>query len=227
MPAIAAWQDQHRRLFGTEIIDIPLATWPEHFPNEAQARFLIVAGVPDVMKAAFTKEVDFFAQRNIEYLDPALTFGEMTLTARRMFEMWGPRLGITEDESDHAHREAMKALALFESDLQEKGRAILETVEALREPRENLETAVRATLSGVQDYIADATTEPWPGIGGQQPNPDARVHEETVSMWFGAEDAPVLRLPPAASSARSRSPSCSPRPTSTSNTVCTTKRSTT
>ncbi|RYE81722.1 MAG: CoA activase [Myxococcales bacterium] len=90
----------------------------------------IVAGVPDVMKAAFTKEVDFFAQRNIEYLDPALTFGEMTLTARRMFEMWGPRLGITEDESDHAHREAMKALALFESDLQEKGRAILETVEA-------------------------------------------------------------------------------------------------
>jgi hypothetical protein len=35
--------------------------------------------------------------------------------------------------------------------------AILETVEALREPRENLETAVRATLSGVQDYIADAT----------------------------------------------------------------------
>jgi hypothetical protein len=74
--------------------------------------------------------------------------------------------------------------------------AILETVEALREPRENLETAVRATLSGVQDYIADVTTEPWPGTGGQQPNPDARVHAETVSMWFGAEDAPVLRLPP-------------------------------
>jgi hypothetical protein len=74
--------------------------------------------------------------------------------------------------------------------------AILETIEALREPRENLETAVRATLSGVQDYIADATTEPWPGIGGQQPNPDARVHEDTVSMWFGSEDAPVLRLPP-------------------------------
>jgi activator of 2-hydroxyglutaryl-CoA dehydratase/predicted nucleotide-binding protein (sugar kinase/HSP70/actin superfamily) len=90
----------------------------------------IVAGVPDVMKAAFTKEVDFFAQRGIEYLDPALTFAEMHLTARRMFETWGPRLGVTEDESDHAHREGMKALALFEHDLQEKGRAILETVEA-------------------------------------------------------------------------------------------------
>jgi activator of 2-hydroxyglutaryl-CoA dehydratase/predicted nucleotide-binding protein (sugar kinase/HSP70/actin superfamily) len=90
----------------------------------------IVAGVPDVMKAAFTKEVDFFATRGIEYLDPALTFSEMNLTARRMFETWGPRLGITEDESDHAHREAMHALDIFDHDLQEKGRAILETVEA-------------------------------------------------------------------------------------------------
>jgi activator of 2-hydroxyglutaryl-CoA dehydratase/predicted nucleotide-binding protein (sugar kinase/HSP70/actin superfamily) len=90
----------------------------------------IVAGVPDVMKAAFTKEVDFFATRGIEYLDPALTFSEMNLTARRMFESWGPRLGITEDESDHAHREAMRAFDMFEKDLQEKGRAILETVEA-------------------------------------------------------------------------------------------------
>jgi hypothetical protein len=74
--------------------------------------------------------------------------------------------------------------------------AILETVEALREPAENLETAVRAALSAVQDYIAEATTEPWPGTDGRQPNPDARVEANTVSMWFGPEDAPVLRLPP-------------------------------
>lgn len=90
----------------------------------------IVAGVPDVMKAAFTKEVDFFATRGIEYLDPALTFAEMHLTARRMYETWGPRLGVTEDECAHAHEQALRALAAFEADLQEKGRAILETVEA-------------------------------------------------------------------------------------------------
>ncbi|MCC6552602.1 MAG: CoA activase [Polyangiaceae bacterium] len=90
----------------------------------------IVAGAPEVMKAAFTKEIDFFKARGIEYLDPALTFSELTLTARRMYETWGPRLGITEDESDHAHREAVRALEQFERDLQEKGRAILETVEA-------------------------------------------------------------------------------------------------
>jgi predicted nucleotide-binding protein (sugar kinase/HSP70/actin superfamily) len=88
-----------------------------------------VAGAPDVMKAAFTKEVDFFATRGIEYLDPAVSFSEPTLMARRMFETWGPRLGVTEDENDHACREAMKALETFEKDVQAKGKAILETVE--------------------------------------------------------------------------------------------------
>src|SRR5262249_19507771 len=66
----------------------------------------IVSGAPDVMKAAFTKEVDFFAQRGIEYVDPALSLVEPALVAKRMFETWGPRLGITEDENDHACREA-------------------------------------------------------------------------------------------------------------------------
>src|SRR5258708_24875317 len=73
--------------------------------------------------------MDFCATRNIEYLDTALTFAEPTLTQERMFKVWGPRLGVTRDESDHAHREAMKALEAFEADIQDKGRAILETVE--------------------------------------------------------------------------------------------------
>ena len=90
----------------------------------------IVAGAPDVMKAAFTKEVDFFATRGIEYLDPALSFEEPNLTARRLFETFEHRLGITEDESDHAAREAWKALTIFDNDVEQKGRAILETVEA-------------------------------------------------------------------------------------------------
>jgi predicted nucleotide-binding protein (sugar kinase/HSP70/actin superfamily) len=90
----------------------------------------IVAGVPNVMKAAFTKEVDFFKTRGIEYLDTGLNFTETHLMARRMFETWGKRLGVTEDESDHAHREGLRALDAFDLDLQEKGRAILETVES-------------------------------------------------------------------------------------------------
>jgi predicted CoA-substrate-specific enzyme activase len=112
-------------------IFFPILTHVPSFVSDTMdnASCPIVAGAPDVMKAAFTKEVDFFAQRGIEYVDPALSFMEPTLLARRMFEVFGPRLGVTEDESDFACREAWKALTIFENDVQEKGRAILETVE--------------------------------------------------------------------------------------------------
>lgn len=89
----------------------------------------IVAGSPEVMKAAFTKETDFFALRGIKYLDPATTFTERTLLKRQMFECWGPLLGITEDESDFAIDQGWAAMAKFEEDIQAKGQAILETVE--------------------------------------------------------------------------------------------------
>jgi predicted nucleotide-binding protein (sugar kinase/HSP70/actin superfamily) len=59
-----------------------------------------------------------------------VSFVEPTLMARRMFETFGPRLGVTEDESDFACKEAWKAQAIFDKDLETKGRAILETVEA-------------------------------------------------------------------------------------------------
>jgi predicted CoA-substrate-specific enzyme activase len=113
-------------------IFFPILTHVPSFVQDTQDNTScpIVAGTPDVMKAAFTKEVDFFKQRDIEYIDPALSFAEPTLLAKRMFNAWGPRLGVTEDESDHACREAWKALREFELDLQEKGRAILETVES-------------------------------------------------------------------------------------------------
>ncbi|MEK6607507.1 MAG: BadF/BadG/BcrA/BcrD ATPase family protein [Myxococcota bacterium] len=89
----------------------------------------IVAGCPDVLKAAFTKETDFFATRGITYLDPACNMVEKTLLRRQMFECWGPRLGMSEDESDFACEQAWKALDRFDADLQEKGKAIIEQVE--------------------------------------------------------------------------------------------------
>jgi len=55
VPAIAAWQAKHRRDFGTELLDLPLDTWPEHYPNVAQARFLIESGIPDPISATLTR----------------------------------------------------------------------------------------------------------------------------------------------------------------------------
>ncbi|HEY3498628.1 MAG TPA: acyl-CoA dehydratase activase-related protein, partial [Polyangiaceae bacterium] len=115
-----------------DYIFFPILTHVNNFVRDTQdnASCPIVTGTPDVMKAAFTKEVDFFAQRGIEYLAPALSFQEPLLLASRMFQTFGERLGITEDENDHACREAWKAFDAFDQDVQEKGRAILETVEA-------------------------------------------------------------------------------------------------
>ena len=123
--------EHHKPKKPLKYLFFPILTHVNNFVADTMdnASCPIVAGAPDVMKAAFTKEVDFFATRGIEYLDPALSFEEPNLMAKRLFETFGPRLGVTEDENDHACREAWKALTIFENDLQEKGRAILETVE--------------------------------------------------------------------------------------------------
>src|SRR5688500_2798799 len=89
----------------------------------------VVSGTPKVMKAAFTKEIDFFAERGIEYLDPAVTFTEPVMMKKQMFETWGERLGITEDESDFATEQGLKAIDEYDRIMQEKGRVILDEME--------------------------------------------------------------------------------------------------
>jgi len=89
----------------------------------------IVAGAPKVIRAAFTKEVDFFAARGVEYVDGAVTLTEPHYFARQMFEMWGERLGITEDENDWACTHGFAALRALDDDLQRRGLEILQQLE--------------------------------------------------------------------------------------------------
>jgi activator of 2-hydroxyglutaryl-CoA dehydratase/predicted nucleotide-binding protein (sugar kinase/HSP70/actin superfamily) len=96
----------------------------------AHASCPVVAGAPLVIRAAFTKETDFFAARGIAYLNPALPFTEPALLKLRLFECFREPLGITEDESDFACEQGFKAMALVDADLEARGRAILEQVEA-------------------------------------------------------------------------------------------------
>ncbi|MBI2710927.1 MAG: hypothetical protein HYX34_14740 [Actinobacteria bacterium] len=55
VPAIAAWQAKHSTDFGTDLLGLPLDTWPEHYPNVAQARFLVSAGVPEPVISTLTR----------------------------------------------------------------------------------------------------------------------------------------------------------------------------
>ena len=71
VPAIEAWQAQHTEIFGTEVLHVPLDTWPAHMPNVAQARHLITAGVPEPLIATLTRigTVEGFGA-NIRLLQP-------------------------------------------------------------------------------------------------------------------------------------------------------------
>jgi hypothetical protein len=54
-PAIDAWQRQREEQFGTPILDIPLDTWPEHYPSVAQAKYLIENGVKQPTVSILTR----------------------------------------------------------------------------------------------------------------------------------------------------------------------------
>lgn len=43
--AIEAWQQHHQETFGTELLNMPLDAWPEHYPNVPQAKYLLREGV--------------------------------------------------------------------------------------------------------------------------------------------------------------------------------------
>ena len=72
VPAIRAWQEEHRRLFGTDILDAPLDSWPGTYPNVAQARLLLANGAREPIIAQLTRigTVEGFGA-NIRYLAPA------------------------------------------------------------------------------------------------------------------------------------------------------------
>lgn len=54
-PAIDAWEAQRVEQFGTPLLDIPLETWPENFPNVEQTKFMLRHGVTAPTISALTR----------------------------------------------------------------------------------------------------------------------------------------------------------------------------
>ncbi len=105
-----------------------------HIPNDVRnvmdlTSCPIVAGAPNVSKAVFTKEKNLFAEKGVAYLDPAVTFTEPNLMKKQLYEALKDHLRITEDESDFSVEQGWIAMQLFDADMQERGRVILERVE--------------------------------------------------------------------------------------------------
>jgi hypothetical protein len=54
-PAIENWQAQHATDFGLPVLDIDLASWPENYPNVAQAKYLLTEGVREPIISTLTR----------------------------------------------------------------------------------------------------------------------------------------------------------------------------
>jgi activator of 2-hydroxyglutaryl-CoA dehydratase/predicted nucleotide-binding protein (sugar kinase/HSP70/actin superfamily) len=89
----------------------------------------IVAGTPKVVEAAFTKEKDFFARAKVQYLSDALNFELPDLLRQQLFNLWGERLDITQDENDWACEQGLEAMRLCDEELQQRGLEILTRAE--------------------------------------------------------------------------------------------------
>jgi predicted CoA-substrate-specific enzyme activase len=84
---------------------------------------------PEVVRAAFTKETDLFAENGVIYLDPLLDFTRPDLLARQMFASLNPILQLTKHENTNAVHSGLDALDRYESDIRSKAREVIDRLE--------------------------------------------------------------------------------------------------
>jgi predicted CoA-substrate-specific enzyme activase len=84
---------------------------------------------PEVVRAAFTKESDLFAQNGILYLDPILDMSRPHLLARQLYAEWNPILSLSRKENLEAVEAGFKALDRYETDLRRRSREIIDRLE--------------------------------------------------------------------------------------------------
>ena len=87
------------------------------------------AVTPETVEAAYTKEIDVFAENHIEYLHPIVNLSDKRLFEQQMFECWSPVLGLSREENHRAVEAGYEALASYEREIRRQARAVLDTIE--------------------------------------------------------------------------------------------------
>jgi hypothetical protein len=108
--------------------------------------------------------------------------------ARRMWDVVPPGIGVTVERD-----------MLWFNSARHSGKAGTYACQWLYqgqgEPEQLLAEACRRALDDLQDFVDEATTEPWPG-SRTVPYAGTRVEDGKVLLWYGDRDAPVLLLEP-------------------------------
>ncbi len=84
---------------------------------------------PEVVRAAFTKESDLFAQNGVRYLDPLLDVSKPQLLARQMFAAWSSILELSKPENLKAVYAGYEALDRYEANVRRKAREVIDRLE--------------------------------------------------------------------------------------------------
>jgi predicted CoA-substrate-specific enzyme activase len=88
-----------------------------------------VTATPNVVKAAFTKESDLFAENGITYLDPILNLQDQKICAEQMYRAWMPLLGLSREENDRAIEAGFRSLEDCENEIRRQARETLDQLE--------------------------------------------------------------------------------------------------
>jgi predicted nucleotide-binding protein (sugar kinase/HSP70/actin superfamily) len=88
-----------------------------------------VTVTPEMVKAAFTKEADVFAQQDVVYLDPLIDFSDRKLLNQQLFQALDPLLGLSPDENARAIEIGFRELDAYESDIWSRARAVIDQLE--------------------------------------------------------------------------------------------------
>jgi predicted nucleotide-binding protein (sugar kinase/HSP70/actin superfamily) len=88
-----------------------------------------VAVTPETVGAAYTKEIDVFAQQGIQYLHPLVNLSDRRLFARQMFRCWAPLLGLSEEENARAVEAGYAAWKDYERSIRKRAREALDLLE--------------------------------------------------------------------------------------------------
>jgi len=87
------------------------------------------AVTPETVEAAYTKEINVFAENKIGYLHPIVNLSDKRLFEQQMLECWSPVLGLSREENHRAVEAGYLALASYERDIRHKARAALDALE--------------------------------------------------------------------------------------------------
>jgi predicted CoA-substrate-specific enzyme activase len=88
-----------------------------------------VAVTPETVEAAYTKEINVFAENHIRYLHPLVNLSERRHFEKQMFECWRSVLGLSEEENHRAVEAGYEAWQKYEREIRQQARTALDMLE--------------------------------------------------------------------------------------------------